>query len=248
MRLRLGGVRPRLGPTLFTVFAVILCLGLGVWQIQRLHWKEGLIRQREAALKAPPVAPPTSLAAAQGLEFHRVVASGVLLNDKEILLHAIGPRGGSGFDVLTPLRRTHGQILFVNRGFVPTDLADPRRRAAGEVAGTVRIAGRLRLAPRAKPGWFIPDNRPGKGEWFWIDLGAMAAAERVGNVAPYYIAADATPNPGGWPEGGAGVPELPNHHLQYALTWFSLAVAAAVIYVLSQRGADAGEDDGIRRT
>ncbi len=82
----------------------------------------------------------------------------------------------------------------------------------------------------------------------------MAAAAGSADVAPFYIAADRTPNPGGWPQGGAGLPELPNHHLQYAITWFSLAAAAAVIYVLSQRGAGggasegAGEDDRIRRT
>jgi surfeit locus 1 family protein len=250
MRARIGGFRPHLVPTLFTIAAVSMCLALGVWQIQRLHWKEGLIAQRQAALRAPPVALPPSLAAAQRLDLRRVVAGGVLLNDKEILVHAIGPQGGAGFDVLTPLRRGGDAIVFVNRGFVPTALADRRRRAAGDIAGTVRIAGRLRSAPQAKPGWFIPDNRPDSGEWFWIDLGAMTAADRLGEVAPYYIAADATPNPGGWPKGGVSLPELPNHHLQYAITWFSLAAAAAVIYVLAQRGGGggAGEDDRIRRT
>ena len=236
MRPRWGGLRLRLGPTLFMGFAVLVCLALGVWQVQRLHWKEGLIAARQAALTAPPIAPPPDLAAAQGLEYRRVVATGVLLNDKEILRHAIGPKGGLGFDVLTPLRQEAGRVVFVDRGFVPTELADRSRRSAGEPAGTVRIAGRLRLAPRSKPGWFIPDNRPGQGEWFWIDLPAMAAADRLGDVAPYYIAADRTANPGGWPRGGAGVPELPNHHLQYAVTWFSLAVAAVVIFGLAQRG------------
>jgi surfeit locus 1 family protein len=248
MSVRLGGFRPRLVPTLFTVPVVLLCLALGLWQIQRLHWKEGLIAQREATLKAPPVALPPSLAGARALEYRRVVAEGVLLNDKEILVHGIGPKGEAGFDVLTPLRREGGHVVFVNRGFVPSGLADPRRRAAGELAGTVRVAGRLRLPPSSKPGWFIPDNRPDTGEWFWIDLPAMAAADRLGDVAPYYIAADRTPNPGGWPEGGVSLPELPNHHLQYAITWFSLAAAAAVIYVLAQRGEEgAGEDDRIRR-
>ena len=67
-------------------------------------------------------------------------------------------------------------------------------------------------------------------------LAAMAKAAGLPAVAPFYINADATPNPGGWPRGGAGLPALPNHHLQYAITWFALAVAAIVIYVLAQRG------------
>src|SRR5260370_19258313 len=75
----------------------------------------------------------------------------------------------------------------------------------------------------------------------------MAAAASVADVAPFYLEADATPNPGGWPKGTAAVTMLPNDHLQYAITWFSLAVAAVVIYVLSQRGGNgrggAGDDD-----
>ncbi len=240
----MSGFRPQLVPTLITLPMVGLCLGLGIWQVQRLHWKEGLIAQREAALKAPPVAPPRTLSAAGALEFHRVVAEGLFLNGKEIVRHAIGPQGQSGFDVLTPLREASGRVIFVDRGFVPTALKDPARRARGDIAGTVRVSGRLLLP--AKPGWFVPSNRPAADEWFSIDLPAMAAADHVSDVAPFYIAADATPNRGGWPEGGVSLPELPNHHLQYAITWFSLAAAGLVIYVLAQRnagGSEANDDE-----
>ena len=220
-----------------------LCLALGVWQVERLHWKEGLIAQRAAAFAAPPVAVPRTLADARPLDLHRVVADGVFLNNKEVLVHAIAPSslaaGGLGFDVLTPLRLADGRIVFVNRGFVPAALKDPAARQAGEPAGQVHVAGRLRLPHSAKPGWFLPDNRPitaaGRGEWYWIDLPMLAATDGLPGAAPFYIEADAAPNPGGWPLGSAALPELPNHHLQYAITWFSLALAGAVIFVLSQR-------------
>jgi surfeit locus 1 family protein len=230
------GFRPHLVPTLFTIPVVLLCAALGVWQLQRLEWKRGLIAQREAALTAAPVAPPRTIAEARALEFHPVVDAGVFLHDKEIFLGAIGPKGAAGFDVLTPLREPGGRILFVNRGFVPTEIKDPARRAAGQLAGTVRVAGLLRLAPDNKPGWFVPDNRPDINYWFWIDLPAITAVDRLSNAAPFYIDADATANPGGWPRGGVTRLALPNNHLQYAITWFSLAVAALVIYLLSQRG------------
>jgi surfeit locus 1 family protein len=232
--------RPRLAPTLCTIPAVLVCAALGAWQIQRLHWKEGLIAQREAALKAAPVAPPQTLADARALEFHPVVDEGVFLNDKEILLHAIGPQGGAGFDVLAPLEEAGGRIVFVDRGFVPSELKDPAKRAMGQPAGPVRVAGLLRLAPEQKANWFVPDNRPDRDDWFWVDLAAMARADGVANMAPFYIDADAAPNPGGWPRGEATLPALPNHHLQYAITWFSLAVAAIVIYLLSERRASQG--------
>jgi surfeit locus 1 family protein len=240
----MSGFRPRLAPTLFTIPIVLVCAALGVWQLQRLEWKQGLIAQREAAVAAAPVAPPQTLGDARALEFRLVVADGVFGHDKEIFLNAIGPKGGTGFDVLTPLRESGGGILFVNRGFVPTELKDPAKRAAGQPAGTVRVEGRLRLAPEKKLNWFVPDNRPDRDDWFWVDLPAMAAADGLANVAPFYIEADATPNPGGWPKGGVTPLALPNDHLQYAITWFSLAAAAIVIYLLSQRGGARGDDRG----
>jgi surfeit locus 1 family protein len=247
-----SGFRPGLAPTLITLPLVLLCLALGVWQIQRLHWKERLIAEREAALAAPPIATlPRSLAEARVLDLRRVTARGVFMNDKEILVHAIAPDGAAGFDVLTPLREAGvaagGRVVFVDRGFVPTALKDPAARAAGQPAGTVRVAGRL-LLPTA-PGLFVPNNRPDRHEWFSIDLPAMAKADGLSDVAPFYIAADAAPSPGIWPIGGTALPDLPNHHLQYAITWFSLAVAGLVIYVLSQRqGVGGKEDERIRET
>ena len=224
--------RPLLWPSLFAIPIVLLCLGLGVWQVQRLAWKRGLIAQREAAVTAPLTAPPQTLAEARGLEFHHVAADGVLLHDKEIFLGATSEAGRNGYQVLTPLRQHDGHIIFVNRGFIPAEIKDPAKRSPGQIAGEVHIVGLLRVPPAKKPAWFLPDNRPDLNYWFWVDIPAMAAADRLSDVAPFYIDADATPNPGGWPKGGITRLELPNDHLQYAITWFVLAIAMAVIYVL----------------
>jgi surfeit locus 1 family protein len=233
--------RPRLAPTLFTIPVVAVLVALGVWQLQRLEWKSRLIAERATAVAAAPVSPPQTLAEARALEFHRVTVEGVFLHDKEILRNAIAAKGDAGFDVLTPLREEGGRIVFVNRGFVPTELKDPATRPTGQLAGTVRVSGLLRVPPDKKPGWFIPDNRPDRNAWFWIDLRAMAAADGLANVAPFYIDADAEPNPGGWPKGGVTPLALPNDHLQYAITWFSLAAALVVIYlVYHSRGGGPG--------
>jgi surfeit locus 1 family protein len=233
--------RPRLAPTLFTIPVVAVLVALGVWQLQRLEWKSRLIAERATAVAAAPVSPPQTLAEARALEFHRLTVEGVFLHDKEILRNAIAAKGDAGFDVLTPLREEGGRIVFVNRGFVPTELKDPATRPTGQLAGTVRVSGLLRVPPDKKPGWFIPDNRPDRNAWFWIDLRAMAAADGLANVAPFYIDADAEPNPGGWPKGGVTPLALPNDHLQYAITWFSLAAALVVIYlVYHSRGGGPG--------
>ena len=229
------GFRPQFRPTIIAVPIVLLCLGLGCWQIQRLFWKEGLIAARAAGVAAPPAAAPQDEAAARGMEFHRVIDEGVLLNDKEIFVGATSDGGVNGYQILTPLREPGGRIVFINRGFIPAELRDRTKRMTGEPTGPVRIAGLLRLPPASRPNWFLPDNRPDLNYWFWVDLPAMAAADKLDRVAPFYIDADATPNPGGWPQGGVTRLALPNNHLQYAITWFSLAVAMVVIYVLFHR-------------
>lgn len=236
------GFRPRLAPTLFTVPAVIILLGLGTWQVQRLHWKEGLIAQRDAMVVAPPIAPPQTRADAEANQFRHVADDGVLLNDKEIYLAATSDSGEPGFQVLTPLREAGGRVIFVNRGFVSSELKDPRKRSAGEPAGAVHLTGLLRVSSENKPTFFLPDNRPDLNLWFWLDLPAMAKAAGVPDAAPFYIDADKTPNPGGWPKGGVTRLELPNDHLQYAITWYALAVALIVIYVLHHRGTSSADE------
>jgi surfeit locus 1 family protein len=229
------GFRPQFWPSVVAFPIVLLCLGLGSWQIQRLFWKEGLIAERAAAVAAHPVLVPQNAGEALGMEFHHVTDEGVFLHDKEILLGATSEGGVNGYQVLTPLREAGGRIVFVNRGFIPAELRDRSKRMAGEPPGPTHIEGLLRLPPDGRPNWFLPDNRPDLNYWFWVDLPAMAAADKLDRVAPFYIDADATPNPGGWPQGGVTRLALPNNHLQYAVTWFSLAVAMIVIYVLFHR-------------
>src|SRR5258708_23204904 len=108
------GFRPRLVPTLFTVPAVLVLLALGVWQVQRLHWKGGLIAQRDAAIAAAPIAPPRNLAEAQANQFRHVVAEGRFENHKELFLAASSDSGKSGYQVLTPFAMTDGRTMFVN--------------------------------------------------------------------------------------------------------------------------------------
>jgi len=224
-----------LWPTVFTVPVVLLLLGLGFWQIERLFWKRELIAQRQAAVMAAPIAAPRSLEEARGMEFYPVTDRGVFLHDKEIFLGATSEAGRNGYQVLTPLQESGGRIVFVNRGFIPAELKDPAKRSDGQIAGTVRVQGLLRLPPAEKPAWFLPDNRADLNYWFWVDLPAMAAADGLDRVGPFYIDADATPNPGGWPKGAVTRLELRNDHLQYAITWFSLAAALMVIYFLYHR-------------
>src|SRR5262249_59964905 len=93
--------RPLFWPTVFTVPVVLLCLGLGFWQIERLFWKRELIAQRHAAMAAAPIAAPRSVEEARDLEFYPIADEGVFLHDKELFLGATSEAGRNGYQVLT---------------------------------------------------------------------------------------------------------------------------------------------------
>jgi surfeit locus 1 family protein len=239
----MAGVRFRLffWPSVFAGGAFLVLLGLGTWQVERLFWKEGLIAQRHAAVTAAPIDLPPSPEAARPLEYHRVHVSGRFANDRELFLGATSPNGQPGYQVITPLRLADDATVLVNRGFIPQERKAPQSRAAGELDGEVSVTGLLRLPPAGKPHWFIPANSPERNYWIYVDVPAMAAAAHVDGVLPFYVDADATPNPGGLPVGGQTLLDLPNDHLQYAITWYALAVGLAVIYILFIRRRAQGE-------
>jgi surfeit locus 1 family protein len=238
--------RPRLWPTLITVPAVLVLLALGTWQVQRLFWKEALIAERQAGFTGP-VTPWNDAADHLGqLYWHRVSASGRFLNDRELVLAARSMNGNPGYHIVTPFAIEGGPVLLVDRGWVPLDRKGPGTRPQGQLEGIVTLTGILR--PGHQPNWLTPNNEPDKNFWFWIDIPAMARSAQVEDriVKEGYLEADATPNPGGFPIGGQTRIDLPNDHLQYAITWYALAVALIVIYFLYSTGA-VGADASDRR-
>jgi surfeit locus 1 family protein len=226
------GFRPLFWPTAISLPLLLVLLGLGVWQLERLQWKEGLIAARAAAIAAPPIAAPRGLDAARGMEFRHVAATGAFLNDKEIFLGATDEGGETGFHLLTPLRLDDGALLLVDRGWLPGNRKDPATRAAGQLAGTVTVEGLLRIVPTARPNWFVPDNDCAKNYWFWVEGPAIQRCFGLDRLLPIYMDAGPAPNPGGFPKGGITRTALPNDHLAYAITWFALAAGLIVVYVV----------------
>lgn len=222
--------RPQLGPTLWFLFGFAVLAGLGVWQIQRLHEKEALIASIQTGMGAAPV--PLAEVLGEGAarnEYRHVRVTGRFRHDAELYLFARGPMGAVGVDIVTPLVQEDGQTVLVDRGFVPDALRDPKTREAGQAEGPVTLTGVLRLSQKA--GMFTPASNAATRLWFVKDVPGMAAALGV-RAPPVLIEADATPNPGGWPLGGRTQTDIPNDHLQYAITWFGLALALFAIYLL----------------
>ena len=204
------------------LIAAVALAALGVWQLERRVWKHELVAAVEARIHAAPVAAPGPVTwdavDAKDDAYRRVTATGTFSHDRETLVQAVTDRG-PGFWVLTPLE-TPGFTLLVNRGFVPKDRRDPKVRAAGNVAARVTVTGLLRMTE--PEGAFLRSNDPAADRWFSRDVAAIAKARGLGNAAPYFVDADAKPNPGGYPVGGLTVVRFPDNHLVYALTWFAL--------------------------
>ncbi|MCR6497528.1 SURF1 family protein [Shinella sp. CPCC 101442] len=200
-------------------------IALGTWQVQRLFWKLDLIARVEARIHADPVPAPSGATDQAEDEYRRVTAIGLFEHGKSVLVQAVTERG-PGFWVMTPLRQVDGSTILVNRGFVPSDRSSADARVGSELAaGPVSVTGLLRLTEPG--GGFLRSNDPANDRWFSRDVEAIAAAKGLADVEPYFIDADATPNPGGLPVGGLTVVAFRNSHLVYALTWYALAAMSA---------------------
>ena len=219
------------------VLVFVVLMGLGTWQLQRKAWKEGLIAALNAQLAAPPtVLPPRAAWASldqQDNEYRRVTLTVAFDNTDEAMVFA-APSAfrpdvtSPGYWVFTPARLADGGAVMVNRGFVPEGRQDPKSRPEGQLSGPLQIVGAMRW-PEARH-WFTPNDEPAHNLWFSRDPQAIAGAKGLGLVAPFYIEQERPTPPGGLPQPGKLVVKLPDNHLQYALTWYGLAVVLVVSF------------------
>jgi surfeit locus 1 family protein len=229
------------GLTIAAVIGLLILCGLGTWQVERLAWKTDLIATVEARTALPPIAAPGPDAWPEldfaTADYLPVTLSGTFQNVAEAhvfanLAEPHGPLGGAGYFILTPFLTDAGFWVIVNRGFVPEELKEPVTRASGQIEGETTITGLLR-EPQGTNA-FTPANETDANVWFTRDPAAIGAARGIpaGQLAPYYVDAAFDPSlPEGVPQGGETEVTFTNNHLQYALTWYGLALALVVMYV-----------------
>lgn len=223
--------RPTLLPTLMTLPALLVLLALGTWQLQRLAWKETLIAERQTQLAAVPAPlPQFTDAAAGGLAHRRFSVRGRFLHEQTLFYGAPAVGGMPGVELLTPLRLDDGRMIVVNRGWIPLDARQAAARPQTLTEGAVAIIGVLRPAS-TETGWFTPEPDRRAGHWFSYDVAAMAAHLAL-PLLPAVLEAVPDAERGRLPLARAAEVNLVNHHLQYALTWYGLALALAVIYTV----------------
>lgn len=203
----------------------LACIALGVWQMQRLAWKEALIARTDAAMRAAPldaaVLPASDLAS---FEYRRISAQGHYDPRGAVLVTGTSTLG-SGYWMLVPLRGAAGAPIYVNRGFLPIGTTPDKALRTLPLA-PVTVTGLLRLTE--PDGTFLRGNRPREGRWYSRDIAAISATRGVQADARYFIDAQRdSPSTAGAPVPGLTLVTFPNNHLTYALTWFALALLSA---------------------
>lgn len=213
-------------PILVALPALAILLGLGTWQLQRLHWKTALLAELSAAQSGP--ARPLG---AEPQPWSRVFASGTFLHSQESLL-GLEVRGTVlGANLLTPLSRPDGPPVLVNRGWVPLD----RPQSIERPEGPVRVEGYVR--PDEPRGLFSAEDDPAARRFYTLDINRIGPALDVRGLAPFALVALAPPglSPQALPQPARSLPQPPNNHLGYVITWYGLALALLGVFVVWAR-------------
>lgn len=221
--------RPLLWPTIFLSVSLPILLWLGTWQLQRLEWKLALTSQMEARLGAPA----TDIAGATpgfSDEFRRYSVAGVFDKGAEFHWLTTSDAYGIGYLIFSPFEMPDGRRVIVNRGYVPALLKD----AIGDRRGGSATFEAIARIPET-PGSLDATNDVEANIWFTRDTVVMAELAGGGNYLPVYLEQLGEVPENVWPKPGAARVKLVNNHLDYALTWYGLAVVLLVIYLVFHR-------------
>ncbi len=215
----------------FMVVAIVILCSLGSWQVKRLYWKEALIAKVEQRTSLAPMEIGNFFdrqMVEDNWPYSPITAQGVYDHSKEAYFFTTSKTGQSGWNVHTPMLLNNGKYLIVNRGFVPYNMREPEKRLEGQVTGEQSITGFVRVPEKVKPNDFFPDNIPAKRELYWRDYDLfvdLMGKEEGRDFVAFFVDVNDAPIPGGWPKGGTTIISFPNSHLQYAVTWYGLALA-----------------------
>jgi len=210
-----------------TAISLCILIALGVWQLQRLQWKEAMLADIDRAERGPPA----QLAGTPG-RFAKVSTQGVLTAPAALYGAFVRTtpdgRDQMGADRLQLLDRPDGPPVLIDLGWVPTEGTAPP-----VATGPIRVEGYARDPEH--PRWYSPDDDPATHRFYTLDPFVIAAALGQKSVAPFILVAmgPATEMP---PIPATALPRPPNNHLQYAFTWFGLAAALVGVFIAWVRG------------
>ncbi len=224
-------MRRILFPLIFGLAGLGVLLWLGMWQLQRLAWKEGVLAEIDSRIAATPVALPEVVSEENDKYLPVNVSGEMLLGEVHVLVSV--KQVGAGYRIIQPFN-TQGRTILIDRGFIPTTA-----KLADRVTGEMDVTGNLHWPDEIDS--YTPEPDIGGNIWFARDVPALAAS--LGAEPVLLIARSRTdPNVTPLPVDTAGIP---NDHLQYAITWFGLALvwAAMTGYFLWRNRANSESDE-----
>jgi len=221
------GFKPGVALTVCAGLAMVVLIGLGTWQAKKVGPKTDLLARIEAGLAAAPVPLPVHLDDPLSLEYHRVSFTGTVLDREPIKVSATSMSGKAGYHVYAPVQKRHGMVVVVNFGWIPFH----QKEIPALPSGDITVTGVLRTS--ATPGSMTPPNDAAGGNWFTADVHEMAAywGLRTKEYYHFRIFSDHVGQPGALPQGGQVRVDIPNDHLQYAITWYGLALTLLGVYI-----------------
>jgi surfeit locus 1 family protein len=229
-------------PSLLVIATCIFLFSLGIWQLQRLEWKQNLIAQITERPLMPPVgfddavSPKTTMQ--DTMIWRRLRLTGHFDHAKTAFVFTVlsDPKGayeGPGYWIMTPfIIQTTQAVIWVNRGFVPEQQIDTYKENDDKPDNIVAVEGLIR--PSEEPNFMTPADEPAQNIFFIRNTDNLSIAKKLDlqKVAPFSIdlleGQDANTAP--LPQAGESRLTYTNPHLGYALTWFGLAIVLFVMY------------------
>ncbi len=224
--------------TIFTVIGVGVLVSLGVWQMHRLEWKQGLLEKVDARINQSPIPLDDAVRRWRGgedVEYTPVRAKGVFAQAGEAKVFGLLDSRAGAY-IFTPLVRDEAvepltAIVYVNRGFAPQTLNDSEIWSQALSQREQFVEGLFRTVEQRPgiAGAFRPSDSPDKNQWYVRDPRLFAL--NAGLDAPSYYIDSFAREGARWPKGGTTRLDFNNRHFEYALTWFGLALTLIGVWL-----------------
>ena len=208
---------------IFVIFFITLFCSLGTWQLYRLQWKQELISQIDQGLKSTPISYSKNISK----DYQRVILEGKYNFKNQIYLYSLNSKGQPGFDVISPFQTLEGDNILVNRGWINKEM---KNKSQINLINQNKIQGLLRKI--GKKNIFKPENDTQKNIWFSINLNQIQ--EVTGENFRNYVVflEDNTIN---FPIPKKITVDVPNNHLKYAITWYSISISILFYFLYFRR-------------
>ena len=204
---------------IFVFFSILIFCSLGTWQIYRLQWKLNLINEIENGLKAEPV----TYSRTNIKNYQRIKVSGKLRIEKQIFLYSLNENGVPGFDIITPLTTRANEIILINRGWIKKNLRNNEKINDFNI---VNFNGILKKITKSNP--FKPKNDLINNIWYTLDINDLQSHMGY-KLDKYILFIQDDYNKLIIPKKVDA--DLPNNHLKYALTWYSIALSILLYFL-----------------